>query len=77
MDVDWQRLPHITWLPRSIGLTPPDWTELGKSTVYAALGRVPSWNGRKVLGEGHYNYVTQPINTFVFQSFTSQILKKN
>jgi len=24
MDVDWQRLPHITWLPRSIGVTPPD-----------------------------------------------------
>lgn len=66
MDVDWQRLPHITWLPRSIGVTPPDWTELGKSTVYAALGRVSSRNGCKELGEGHYNYITQPTKIHLF-----------
>ena len=68
MDMDWQRLPNITWLPRSFGLTPPDWTQLVKSMVYAALGRVPSWNGCKVLGEGHYNYITQPTKMHLFSS---------
>lgn len=59
MDVDWRRLPHITWLPRSIVLTSPDWTELGKTTVYAVLG---------LLGEGHYNCITQPTKIHLFFS---------